>query len=75
VEETFTAPSDGMDRMFYGYSIIACLPNGRVDSPSVATGTVIRPATLEGYARAAGFSTVTILPTEHDAFRFYRLDP
>jgi 2-polyprenyl-3-methyl-5-hydroxy-6-metoxy-1,4-benzoquinol methylase len=75
VEETFTAPSDGMDRMFYGYSIVACLPNGRVDSPSVATGTVIRPATLEAYARAAGFSSVTILPTEHDSFRFYRLDP
>jgi 2-polyprenyl-3-methyl-5-hydroxy-6-metoxy-1,4-benzoquinol methylase len=75
VEETFTAPSDGPDRMFYGYSVIACLPNGRVDSPSVATGTVIRPATLEAYARAAGFSAVTILPTHHDAFRFYRLDP
>jgi 2-polyprenyl-3-methyl-5-hydroxy-6-metoxy-1,4-benzoquinol methylase len=75
VEETFTAPSDGMDRMFYGYSIIACLPNGRVDTPSVATGTVIRPSTLEAYAKAAGFGAVTILPTEHDAFRFYRLDP
>lgn len=75
VEETFTAPSDGMDRMFYGYSVIACLPNGRVDSPSVATGTVIRPATLESYARSAGFSTVAVLPTHHDAFRFYRLDP
>jgi 2-polyprenyl-3-methyl-5-hydroxy-6-metoxy-1,4-benzoquinol methylase len=74
VEETFTAPHDGMDRMFYGYSVIACLLNGRVDSPSVATGTVIRPSTLEAYARAAGFSAVTILPTEHDAFRFYRLD-
>jgi hypothetical protein len=60
--------------MFYGYSVIACLLNGRVDSPSVATGTVIRPSTLEAYARAAGFSAVTILPTEHDAFRFYRLD-
>lgn len=75
VEPTFTAPSDGPDRLFYGYSVIACLPNGRVGSPSVATGTVIRPATLEAYARAAGFGTVTILPTEHDAFRFYRLDP
>ncbi len=75
VEPTFTAPSEGMDRLFYGYSVVACLPNGRVDQPSVATGTVIRPATLEAYARAAGFGSVTILPTEHDAFRFYRLDP
>jgi len=23
----------------------------------------------------AGFSEVTILPIEHEAFRFYRLDP
>lgn len=75
VEPTFTAPSEGMDRLFYGYSVVACLPNGRVDQPSVATGTVIRPATLEAYARAAGFGSVMILPTEHDAFRFYRLDP
>ncbi len=75
VDVTFTAPSDGPDRLFYGFSVVACLPNGRVDTPSVATGTVIRPATLEAYAMAAGFTTVTILPTEHDAFRFYRLDP
>lgn len=74
VEPTFNAPTDSSDRLFYGYSIIACLPNGRVDTPSVATGTVIRPATLEAYARAAGFTTVTIQPTEHEAFRFYRLD-
>jgi hypothetical protein len=26
-------------------------------------------------AAQAGFSNVTILPVEHDTFRFYRLDP
>jgi hypothetical protein len=27
------------------------------------------------YAHDAGFGTVTILPVEHDFWRFYRLDP
>ena len=75
VAETFTAPGDETERLFYGYSVVACLANGLVDQPSVGTGTVLRPAALESIAREAGFSGFTILPTEHDAFRFYRLDP
>jgi 2-polyprenyl-3-methyl-5-hydroxy-6-metoxy-1,4-benzoquinol methylase len=74
VEETFTPGSDA-DRMFYAYSVLACLPNGLFDTPSVGTGTVLRPAALETIAREAGFRSVTILPVEHDAFRLYRLDP
>jgi 2-polyprenyl-3-methyl-5-hydroxy-6-metoxy-1,4-benzoquinol methylase len=74
VGEAFEAPSD-QDRMFYAYSVLACLPNGRYDQPSVGTGTVIRPAAVEALAREAGFGGFTILPTEHEAFRFYRLDP
>ncbi len=74
VAETFEAPSD-QDRMFYGYSVLACLANGLYDTPSVGTGTVLRPTAVEAIAREAGFSGVTILPVEHDAFRFYRLDP
>ncbi len=75
VAERFTAPGDEAERMFYGYSVVACLPNGLLDQPSVGTGTVLRPAALEAIAREAGFSGFTILPTEHEAFRFYRLDP
>ena len=45
------------------------------EQPSVGTGTVLRPAALEAIAREAGFREFTVLPTEHDAFRFYRLDP
>ena len=74
VAEAFASPSE-QDRMFYGYSVLACLPNGRFDTPSVGTGTVIRPSTVEAIAREAGFSATTVLPTEHEAFRFYRLDP
>ncbi len=75
VAERFTAPGDEAERLFYGYSVVACLANGLVDPPSVGTGTVMRPAALEAIAREAGFSRFTILPTEHEAFRFYRLDP
>ena len=75
VAERFTAPGDETERLFYGYSVVACLANGLADQPSVGTGTVLRPAALEAIAREAGFSGFTILPVEHDSFRFYRLDP
>ncbi|MEO5885850.1 MAG: class I SAM-dependent methyltransferase [Candidatus Limnocylindrales bacterium] len=68
------APGQDQDRMFYAYSTVACLPNGLFDTPSVGTGTVLRPAALGAMAHEAGFSRFTILPTEHEAFRFYRLD-
>jgi hypothetical protein len=46
---------------------------GREDEHSAATGTVIRPHTVDGYAREAGFAQVEVLPIEHDFWRFYRL--
>ncbi|MFI5293105.1 MAG: class I SAM-dependent methyltransferase [Candidatus Limnocylindrales bacterium] len=75
VSETFTAPGDFVERMMYGYSLTVCLTNGLAEAPSVGTGTVMRPATLERYALAAGFSRVSGLPIEHETFRIYRLDP
>ena len=67
------APGDELERFMYGWSITTCLPDGRSREASVATGTVMRPDTLRGYARDAGFGTVEILPIENDFFRFYRL--
>ena len=55
-------PGDEAERLFYGYSVVACLANGLVDQPSVGTGTVLRPAALEAIAREAGFGGFTILP-------------
>ncbi|RHA39939.1 class I SAM-dependent methyltransferase [Cellulomonas rhizosphaerae] len=72
-EESFAAPSGPVERLFYGWSLTVCLPDGRSTSPSVATGTVMRPAALDTYARAAGFAGIEILPIEHDMLRFYRL--
>lgn len=75
VAERFSAPGDEVERFMYGWSITTCLPDGRSRQPSRATGTVMRPDTLRGYAREAGFRSVEILPIENDFFRFYQLRP
>jgi SAM-dependent methyltransferase len=75
VAETFTAPGDDIERFMYGWSITTCLPDGRSRQPSRATGTVMRPGTLRGYAAESGFGSVEILPIENDFFRFYQLRP
>jgi len=54
-------------------SVLHCLPVGMASQPSAGTGTVMRPDTLREYARDAGFTDVTVLPIEHDMFRFYQL--
>jgi hypothetical protein len=75
VAETFTAPGDDMERFMYGWSALHCLPASLAEPGSVGTGTVMRPDILRRYARDAGFARVTILPVDHDVWRFYRLDP
>ncbi len=75
VAEEFSAPGDDIERFMYGWSITTCLPDGRSRQPSVATGTVMRPATLRRYAAEAGYAEVEVLPVENDFFRFYRLRP
>lgn len=75
VAESFTAPGDEVERLMYGYSALFCLPNSLAEPDSVGTGTVLRPARMRELAAQAGFSSVTVLPVEHDTFRFYRLDP
>jgi 2-polyprenyl-3-methyl-5-hydroxy-6-metoxy-1,4-benzoquinol methylase len=74
VAETFSAPADPMERFFYAASVLHCLPVGRCEEHSAATGTVMRPDTLRRYAGEAGFAGVTVLPIENDMFRFYRLE-
>ncbi len=73
VAETFTAPGDETEQLMYGFSLMCCLADGLSHQPSEATGTVLRPAVLEGYARRAGFAGIEVLPIEDDFFRFYRL--
>jgi ubiquinone/menaquinone biosynthesis C-methylase UbiE len=72
--EEFTAPAGPIERFLYSASVLHCLPVGRCETGSAATGTVLRPAILRGYAAAAGFASVEVLPIDHDMFRIYRLE-
>lgn len=74
-EESFTAPAGETERLFYGFSILHCLPVGMVGEGAAGTGTVIRPETVRGYAEQAGFSSCEVLPIEYDFLRFYLLRP
>jgi SAM-dependent methyltransferase len=73
VAERFDPAAGDVERLMYGFSIFHCLPVGLVESPSAATGTVMRPGTLRRYALEAGFRDVDILPLDNLFFNFYRL--
>jgi len=75
VEDEFTAPAPERDRRAYGWSVVSCLPGAMGDPGTAATGAVMRPATLAGYARAAGFGHTETLPVDAGDWRFYRLLP
>jgi 2-polyprenyl-3-methyl-5-hydroxy-6-metoxy-1,4-benzoquinol methylase len=75
VADRFAPPGDELERVNYGFSVLHCLAVGLLDESSAGTGTVIRPDTVRRYATGAGFSSVDILPIEHDFWRFYRLIP
>jgi SAM-dependent methyltransferase len=74
VAEEFTAPGDEIERLNYGFSWWHCLPASRVETPSAAAGTALRPATVRGWAEEAGFATVQVMPVDHAFWRFYRLE-
>lgn len=74
VADRFAPDGDELERIMYGFSLLVCLPDGLSSPPSVGTGTVMRPSTLQGYGQAAGFSGFEVLPIEGFGFwRFYRL--
>lgn len=73
--ESFGAPADDLERLYYGFSILHCLPVGMVGEGAVGTGTVMRPKTVEAYAQDAGFAHVEVAPIENDFWRFYLLRP
>jgi len=71
-EETFTVPTDEMERFFYSFSTLHCLAVSMQDG-GAGTGTVIRPDTMRRYATEAGFTTVEALGVDHPQFVLYRL--
>ena len=75
VTDTFRAPGDDLERFYYGFSILHCLPVGMVSEGAAGTGTVMRADTKDRYAREAGFASCEVLPIENDFYRFYYLTP
>lgn len=69
--ETFDPPGDEIERFYYGFSILHCLPVGMVGANAAGTGTVMRTDTVRDYAQQAGFGRFEILPIENDFYRFY----
>jgi 2-polyprenyl-3-methyl-5-hydroxy-6-metoxy-1,4-benzoquinol methylase len=72
-EERFSTGATDSERLLYGWSLFICLPDGLSHRPSAGTGTVMRPDTLRGYARAAGWSDVDVLVPEFGLWRFYEI--
>jgi hypothetical protein len=74
VGEEFTAPAGEIERLYYAWSVLHCLPATLAESPRIAHGTVLRTATVREWARDAGYTDVEVLPVDHDLWRFYRLN-
>ena len=74
-EDSFQAPASELERLYYGFSVLHCLPVGMVGDGAVGTGTVIRADTVRRYADEAGFGGFEVLPIESDFWRFYLLTP
>jgi SAM-dependent methyltransferase len=73
VADTFTTDVEGGERFQWGWSALHCLPTAMTFPPAAGTGTVMRAPTLRGYAQAAGFADIEILPIDNDFWRFYLL--
>ena len=75
VADVFAPNGSEVEQIFYGFSVLHCLPVGMSEQPSAGTGTVMRADTLRQYAADAGYCDIEILPIDNFFFRFYRLRP
>jgi len=72
-ESGLTGDERFTQQLFYGFSCMCCLVDGKSHPNSAATGAVMHPGVLRAYAQQAGFKEIEILDAEHDFFRFYKL--
>jgi hypothetical protein len=68
--DEFAAPGDPTDRLLHVCSTLHCLLVGRSEDHNHAVGTVFRVEDMRRLATGAGFSSVEVLPIDHDSFRF-----
>jgi SAM-dependent methyltransferase len=73
--ERFALDAGDLERLYYGFSVLHCLPVGMVGNNAVGTGTVMREHTVRSYAQQAGFTDFAVAPIENDFWRFYLLTP
>jgi hypothetical protein len=74
--DVFTAPAGEMERLYYGFSVLTCLPAVMTDRPTEALGTVLRADTMARLGSQAGFRTVERLDEPGlETLRFYQLTP
>ncbi len=73
VADAFSVDAGEIERLYYGFSVLHCLPAGLAEVPSAGTGTVMRAGTVREYAKAAGFQRFEVLPIENEFWRFYGL--
>jgi SAM-dependent methyltransferase len=73
--DRFCVDAGDVERLYYGMSVLHCLPVGMVGDGAAGTGTVMREETVRTYARQAGFAECAVAPIENDFWRFYLLSP
>jgi SAM-dependent methyltransferase len=73
--DRFSLDAGDVERLYYGFSVLHCLPVGMVGENAAGTGTVMRERTVRGYAMEAGFAGVEVAPIENEFWRFYLLTP
>jgi SAM-dependent methyltransferase len=73
--ERFRLDAGDVERLYYGFSVLHCLPVGMVGEDPAGTGTVMREDTVRRYAEQAGFTGFEVAPIENDFWRFYLLAP
>jgi hypothetical protein len=73
--ERFALDAGDVERLYYGFSVLHCLPVGMVGESAAGTGTVMREQTVRDYAGQAGFAACDVAPIENDFLRFYVLTP
>jgi 2-polyprenyl-3-methyl-5-hydroxy-6-metoxy-1,4-benzoquinol methylase len=71
--DRFSLDAGEIERLYYGFSVLHCLPVGMIGHEPAGTGTVMRASTVRGYAAEAGFTGFEVLQIENDFWRFYRL--
>jgi 2-polyprenyl-3-methyl-5-hydroxy-6-metoxy-1,4-benzoquinol methylase len=73
--ERFALDAGDVERLYYGFSVLHCLPVGMVGDNAAGTGTVMREDTVRVYAEQAGFADCEVVAIENDFWRFYLLTP